>query len=213
MIAWEAFNYQGVEYDLTHLHPCRLQYIQSAKSGQPERTYTVEVCYSLHCFSKTLSTAADPHLNYSDARETRTFDLERYKLSKQLPQIIQDLSSKRCMHTGKGNFFVVEVVTSSGAKEDYEVYFDVQNSSAKGVIARLFVQSAGNYLLWLDCRDMKRDDQQLKRFFVEKAGVGLIPGILFGEQGSGFMRMNIAAPRSLIRQALEQIAQADQARK
>lgn len=142
MIAWEVFKYQGVEYDLTHLHPCRLQYIQLEKSGQPERTYTVEVCYSLHCFSKTLSIAADPRLNYSDARETRTFDLERYELSKQLPQIIQGLSSKRCMHTGKGNFFVVEVVTSSGAKEDYEVYFDVQNSSAKGVIARLFVQSA-----------------------------------------------------------------------
>jgi len=32
--------------------------------------------------------------------------------------------------------------------------------------------------------------------------------VLFGTPGSGFMRMNIGAPRSVIRQALEQIANA-----
>jgi cystathionine beta-lyase len=55
---------------------------------------------------------------------------------------------------------------------------------------------------------MSMDDKQLKHFFVHEAGVGLSPGILFGEQGSGFMRMNIGAPRSVLKQALLQIAQA-----
>jgi cystathionine beta-lyase len=68
------------------------------------------------------------------------------------------------------------------------------------------IESEGTYLLWLDCREMNLNDLQLKRFFVEQAGVGLSPGVLFGEQGSGFMRLNIAAPRSIIVQALEQIA-------
>jgi cystathionine beta-lyase len=73
------------------------------------------------------------------------------------------------------------------------------------------IEPEGTYLLWLDCREMKLSDSQLKRFFVEEAGVGLSPGILFGEQGSGFMRINIGAPRSVIAQALEQIARANQA--
>jgi len=70
------------------------------------------------------------------------------------------------------------------------------------------IEPQGTYLLWLDCRGMAMDDQQLKHFFVQEAGVGLSPGALFGTPGSGFMRMNIGAPRSVIRQALEQIANA-----
>jgi len=70
------------------------------------------------------------------------------------------------------------------------------------------IEPEGTYLLWLDCRGMGMDDQQLKHFFVQEAGVGLSPGALFGTPGSGFMRMNIGAPRSVIKQALEQIANA-----
>ncbi|HKB60518.1 MAG TPA: PatB family C-S lyase [Gallionellaceae bacterium] len=70
------------------------------------------------------------------------------------------------------------------------------------------IEPEGTYLLWLDCREMGLDDAQLKDFFVQQAGVGLSPGILFGPQGSGYMRMNIGAPRALIQEALERIARA-----
>lgn len=70
----------------------------------------------------------------------------------------------------------------------------------------------GTYLLWLDCRAMGLNDEQLEQFFVRQAGVGLSPGIIFGEQGSGFMRMNIAAPRSVIAGALEKMAEAEKLR-
>jgi cystathionine beta-lyase len=52
------------------------------------------------------------------------------------------------------------------------------------------------------------NDAQLRRFFIQHARVGLSPGIIFGEAGSGFMRMNIAAPRSVISTALNLISQA-----
>jgi cystathionine beta-lyase len=70
------------------------------------------------------------------------------------------------------------------------------------------IEPEGTYLLWLDCRGMELDDAQLRDFFVQRAGVGLSPGILFGQQGSGYMRMNIGAPRALIQEALERIARA-----
>jgi cystathionine beta-lyase len=43
---------------------------------------------------------------------------------------------------------------------------------------------------------------------VHEAGVGMSPGTLFGEAGSGFMRMNIGAPRHIIEAALENIRKA-----
>ena len=70
------------------------------------------------------------------------------------------------------------------------------------------VEPEGTYLLWLDCRVMGLSDKLLKDFFILEAGVGLSPGTMFGAQGSGYMRMNIGAPRSVILQALENIARA-----
>ena len=70
------------------------------------------------------------------------------------------------------------------------------------------IDSQGTYLLWLDCREMGLNDEQLKSFFIDKAKVGMNPGNSFGEVGSGFMRMNIAAPRTIILEACQRILQA-----
>ncbi len=63
----------------------------------------------------------------------------------------------------------------------------------------------GTYLLWIDCSALGLDDQSLRDFFLKEAGVWLDEGTKFGTGGSGFMRMNIACPRSLLSEALERI--------
>lgn len=72
------------------------------------------------------------------------------------------------------------------------------------------IEPEGTYLLWLDCRELcavrQWNDVALKRFFVEQAKVGMNPGPVFGAGGSGFMRMNIGAPRQVIETALLRIA-------
>ncbi len=74
------------------------------------------------------------------------------------------------------------------------------------------IEPEGTYLLWLDCRALCAarhwDDAALKRFFVEQARVGMNPGPVFGTGGSGFMRMNIGAPRAVIETALLRLAAA-----
>jgi cystathionine beta-lyase len=71
------------------------------------------------------------------------------------------------------------------------------------------LKSEGTYLLWLDCRGLAMDDAALHQFLIEQAKVALSPGTLFGEDaGSGFMRLNIAAPRAVIMAALASIAAA-----
>jgi len=74
------------------------------------------------------------------------------------------------------------------------------------------IEPEGTYLLWLDCRSLGMDDEELKNFFVQEAKVGLSPGTIFGMGGSGFMRMNIGTPRRIVATALEQIKCALEAR-
>lgn len=63
----------------------------------------------------------------------------------------------------------------------------------------------GTYLMWLDCRQLAMTDSELKRFFVQEAGVGMNPGLTFGDPGSGFMRLNIGCPRAVLEQVIDRI--------
>lgn len=141
MIRWKAFNHNGNVYDLSHLHPVTVQYEQPSKGNNPVRVFTVDVCFGLHCFTEGYSEITDSHpLSYGDSRETRLFDFNRYELSKKLPEIIKELNKRSCMHTGHGNFFIIEIVNSEGEKAEYEVYFDVKKVNSDK--AHLFVNSA-----------------------------------------------------------------------
>lgn len=70
------------------------------------------------------------------------------------------------------------------------------------------VEPQGTYLVWLDCRALKLSDDALDELIVKRAKLWLDAGTMFGQGGSGFQRINIACPRSLIKQALEQLDRA-----
>lgn len=61
------------------------------------------------------------------------------------------------------------------------------------------------YLLWLDCRGMGLNNEELESFFLQKAKVALNNGPDFGPEGEGFMRLNAACPRSLLDEGLNRI--------
>lgn len=64
------------------------------------------------------------------------------------------------------------------------------------------------YLVWLDCRELGLDDAALKEFMIKKAKLGLNPGSSFTRSLSGFMRLNAACPRSVLKKAMEQLEEA-----
>lgn len=64
------------------------------------------------------------------------------------------------------------------------------------------------YLLWIDFSAWQLSQSDLKKFLINKANIGLNDGLSFGEQGSGFMRMNIASPRSILESAMNQLLEA-----
>ena len=66
----------------------------------------------------------------------------------------------------------------------------------------------GTYLVWLDCRSLGLSREELKKFIIHRAGLGLNEGGVFGKTGEGFMRLNAGCPRAVLKQGLEQLASA-----
>ena len=66
----------------------------------------------------------------------------------------------------------------------------------------------GTYLAWLECEGMSFSGKALRRFFIEEAKLGLSPGVSFGKEGSGYMRMNIAVPTGTMDEALKRLESA-----
>jgi hypothetical protein len=65
-----------------------------------------------------------------------------------------------------------------------------------------------SFLIWLNCRGLGLNHDKLLELFIDKAHLALNDGEMFGPGGEGFMRLNVGTPRSVLRQALEQLAEA-----
>ena len=128
---WNQFEFDGKIYDLTHLHPRTLSFMQPASGRNPPRVYRVEVIYSLHCFTRGGDgEVVDAAMYYSDSRETRIFDFDRYELSHQLPCIIGGLAARTCFHAERANYFTIEIQKGQSTLE-YEVYFTCRARQSK----------------------------------------------------------------------------------
>ncbi len=67
------------------------------------------------------------------------------------------------------------------------------------------VDPEATYLVWVDCRELGMDSVARKQLMMEQARVNLDEGELFGPQGEGFERFNIACPRSVLEAVLDRI--------
>lgn len=70
------------------------------------------------------------------------------------------------------------------------------------------VEPEGTYLAWLDCRGLGMDADGLRDFMRDRARVYFDEGAMFGPEGEGFERVNLACPSSLLRRALDQVSDA-----
>ena len=72
-----------------------------------------------------------------------------------------------------------------------------------------FSELEGTYLLWADLRAMAQPKEDLERF-VQENGIFPIFGDRFGEEGFGFIRINLAAPKEVIEAAANRLGDAIQ---
>lgn len=96
-------------------------------------------------------------------------------------------------------------------------YLDGNYETLKAVFAESAPQLKvapleSTYLPWVDCRALGLSDAELKDLVEKKAHLWLDLGTMFGTGGSGFIRFNIACPRSVVVSACTQLADAIRAR-
>lgn len=134
---------EGRTYDLSHLDPFTFEFVVPEKAGKPPQIYAIDVLFSWHCFTRGIAAGENfpATLAYGQGRETRLFDERRYRFSKWLPGIIRDIGSRKCFHTGKGNFFTVEFIEESGSRVEYAIFFKVSRRGSRAGLT-LSVESA-----------------------------------------------------------------------
>lgn len=165
-------------------------------SLSPELAQNCVVCTSA---SKTFNVAGLQHSNIfipnSDLRE-------------------RFLTELRACHTEGSNLFgpaACQAAYEQGGEwlDQMLRYLEGNISYVKGFLKEHIPQITmpdpeGTYLLWFDCRNLGVPDQQLDEFFT-KAGLWLNRGAGFGTGGQGFMRVNVACPRSTLEKAMERL--------
>ena len=70
------------------------------------------------------------------------------------------------------------------------------------------IRPQASYLVFLDCRKLGLTVKELNALFVDKARLALNDGAMFGREGEGFMRLNVASPRSVIVEAMQRLKDA-----
>jgi len=70
-----------------------------------------------------------------------------------------------------------------------------------------------SFLVWLNCKELGMETDELFDFFVQKAGLGLNKGTIFGQGGEYHLRLNVACPKSILEKAMKQLEVAVKAHK
>lgn len=125
---WVDFQHGGKTYSLAHLVPVAHVYRRVENNDKPSEAFRVDVTFSLHCFSRRPGDGEvyDSQLMYPNVSEQRLFDLERYEMSKRLPEIIASLPERKIRQTGHGNYISVDLSHQDGTPIEYDVFFKVK---------------------------------------------------------------------------------------
>jgi len=105
-----------------------------------------------------------------------------------------------------------------GWLDDVNAGIDVNRSLftdllAERLPAAVLRPAEATYLAWVDCRALRTSDgdplgDDPSRVFLDRGRVALMPGVPFGPGGEGFVRVNLATSRAVLRDAVDRMAAA-----
>lgn len=118
-------------------------------------------------------------------------------------------------HLNNGNIFgaiASEAGYTHGASwvDELTSYIDNNFKKVKQTLLKSdskikLIEPEATYLAWLDFRETGLSDKQVRTLLINKAKLGLSPGFVFGPGGSGFQRLNVAAPSSIVIDAVDRL--------
>lgn len=123
------------------------------------------------------------------------------ELTRRGPSSVNTLGMAACIAAYKyGDDWMVQLQGYIKSNVEFVSRFITQNLPRIKVI-----NTQGTYLMWIDCNDMGLTYKQVNSFFKDEAKVWLNQGDIFGPEGEGFQRINIATSRSLLEKAMDRI--------
>lgn len=121
-------------------------------------------------------------------------------------------------HLGMGNIFGTQaLVAAYNSGEDWLGELNVYLKQNIDLVNDFFTQNMpkfkvivpeSTFLIWIDCREAGWEMKQITSFFLNDAKVAVNEGSLFGDNGKGFIRLNIGCSKLIVQQALNQIKEA-----
>lgn len=118
-------------------------------------------------------------------------------------------------HAAESNAFAEAVLL--GAYDESEEWLQELNTYIKGNIdcfteyicehiPQLNVcKPESTYLVWVDCRKLCTSEKKPRELLLEKCGIMVNDGEFFGKAGKGFVRFNLACPRTRVKDALKRL--------
>ena len=137
----------------------------------------------------------------SDPALRSRFRQEIRKTGYSQPNIMGLVACRAAYEHGAG--WLDELMAYLGSNLDF-----VRDFLAREIPQVRLVEPEGTYLVWLDFRALGLTDRELDDLIVNKAKLWLDAGTMFGASGTGFQRINIACPRSILERALRQLKEA-----
>jgi cystathionine beta-lyase len=119
-------------------------------------------------------------------------------------------------HLGQGNIFGAIALEAAYSLEGENwlnqllIYLTQNIEYVRNFIGQHFPQvqispTEATYLQWINMESFQMSDEALFKFWIDEVGVGINEGRIFGTNGSGFIRLNIAAPFTIIKLSMDKL--------
>ncbi|MUV39235.1 Cystathionine beta-lyase [Lentibacillus sp. JNUCC-1] len=103
-----------------------------------------------------------------------------------------------------GEKWLDELMTTLESHKTYVIKRLTEDTNGKLNV----LEPEGTYLLWIDFSKLGMTNEEIKDFLVKEAKVGLNNGAAYGEEGSQYMRMNIACPHETLEEGVTRVVEA-----
>lgn len=84
----------------------------------------------------------------------------------------------------------------------------LQQFLTENISEAAFVLPQATYLAWIDLRNLPYSDEEIQQALVQVGKVGIMRGSVYGEQGQGFLRMNLGCPRAKLIEGMQRMQRA-----
>ncbi len=133
---------------------------------------------------------------------------------------LRDVFRNEIVKSGYSQMNTMGLIAARAAYESCQEWLDEVRAYIKGNLDFLrdylkenipqikLIEPEGTYLVWVDLRELGLSEEEREDLIVNKAKLWIDSGAMFGIDGEGFERFNIACPREYLKTALESLAKA-----